>query len=153
MQQICSGNSSALINLTSNETNTIFSWTVIHSGTITGFISNGTNQIPIELLTNTGTSIDSVIYHISTLANNCQGNLTDYKIIVSPLPNASFVQPVSGCQPLTVLFQNQSTPTILNYLWDFGNGQVSNLQNPLMDFINLNNIFSSLRNRIDCFFI
>ena len=143
MQQICSGNSSALINLTSNETNTIFSWTVIHSGTITGFISNGTNQIPIELLTNTGTSIDSVIYHISTLANNCQGNLTDYKIIVSPLPNASFVQPVSGCQPLTVLFQNQSTPTILNYLWDFGNGQVSNLQNPLMDFINLNNILDT----------
>jgi len=37
---------------------------------------------------------------------------------------------VDGCAPLTVNFQNTSTGSNLNYLWDFGNGNQSNQQNP-----------------------
>ncbi|MEI6823141.1 MAG: PKD domain-containing protein [Bacteroidota bacterium] len=138
-QYICSGNSSSLINLTSNVINTTFNWNVIHSGAITGFISSGTNQIPIQLLTNIGTFTDSIVYHISTSANSCLGNFIDYRIIVSPLPKASFIQPTSGCHPLEVLFQNQSTPTPLNYLWDFGNNQFSTFLNPIMNYVNNSN--------------
>lgn len=41
---------------------------------------------------------------------------------------------VSGCAPLTVTFSDQSTgnPTFWN--WDFGGGNLSNLQNPTMTF-------------------
>ena len=138
-QHLCSGNSSSLINLISNVINTTFNWTVIHSGAITGFISSGTNQIPIQLLTNIGTFTDSIVYHISTSANSCIGIFTDYRIIVSPLPKASFIQPSSDCHPLTVLFQNQSTPTPLNYLWDFGNNQFSTLLNPVINYVNNSN--------------
>ncbi|MDX2245624.1 MAG: PKD domain-containing protein [Bacteroidia bacterium] len=36
----------------------------------------------------------------------------------------------SGCSPLTVQFTNLSSGPITSYLWDFGNGNTSNLPNP-----------------------
>ncbi|MEO0312715.1 MAG: hypothetical protein RIQ89_2372 [Bacteroidota bacterium] len=44
--------------------------------------------------------------------------------------NANFSgSPISGCSPLIVSFQDQSTGAT-SYLWNFGNGNTSNLQNP-----------------------
>src|SRR5688572_10862480 len=45
-------------------------------------------------------------------------------------PSASFTSSVfSGCAPLSVDFTNLSTQAT-NYFWDFGNGNVSSLQDP-----------------------
>jgi PKD repeat protein len=38
--------------------------------------------------------------------------------------------PLSGCSPLVVNFQNQTTGTVTAWLWNFGNGNTSTLQNP-----------------------
>ncbi|AXY77553.1 PKD domain-containing protein [Paraflavitalea soli] len=41
---------------------------------------------------------------------------------------------VSGCSPLTVTFKDQSTGNPLFWNWDFGGGNLSNLQNPTISF-------------------
>jgi len=41
---------------------------------------------------------------------------------------------VSGCSPLVVNFTDQSTGSPKFWNWDFGNGQLSNLQNPSIAF-------------------
>jgi PKD repeat protein len=54
-----------------------------------------------------------------------------------------FTQPVAnftanhtqGCAPLLVQFTNTSTNNPINYLWDFGNGNTSTLQNPSASFV------------------
>lgn len=46
-------------------------------------------------------------------------------------PSASFTgTPLSGCSPLIVVFQDQSTGIPTSWNWDFGNGNTSTLQNP-----------------------
>jgi len=42
----------------------------------------------------------------------------------------------SGCAALTVTFSDQSTGNPKFWNWDFGNGQLSNLQNPIVTFSN-----------------
>jgi len=49
---------------------------------------------------------------------------------------ADFSAPVtSGCSPLIVNFQNQSTGSGLTYQWDLGNGNSSSAQNPSASYI------------------
>jgi len=51
--------------------------------------------------------------------------------------NAEFSAPVtSGCSPLIVNFQNQSTGSGLTYQWNLGNGNNSTAQNPSASYIN-----------------
>ncbi|MEI6766250.1 MAG: PKD domain-containing protein [Bacteroidota bacterium] len=140
IQQICSGQWSSLVTLTSNVANTQFAWSVIHSGGITGFTGSGTGTIPAQLLVNPGTSPDTVIYHIIptiTAGIACSGIETNYLIIVNPLPVAAFTMSTNiACSPMAITFTNQSTPTTLTYHWNFGNGHTSTLQNPVAAFTN-----------------
>jgi len=41
---------------------------------------------------------------------------------------------VAGCSPLVVTFQDLSTNNPTSWAWDFGNGQLSTLQNPVVNF-------------------
>jgi gliding motility-associated-like protein len=54
-----------------------------------------------------------------------------------PVVNFS-ASPLSGCFPLRVQFTDLTTPgtgnTIVSWLWDFGNGSTSTLQNPLATY-------------------
>lgn len=51
-------------------------------------------------------------------------------------PQADFISnKQSGCSPLTVQFTSTSTGNPVTYLWDFGNGNTSTLQNPGANFI------------------
>ncbi|MBL7732008.1 MAG: PKD domain-containing protein, partial [Chitinophagaceae bacterium] len=46
-------------------------------------------------------------------------------------PTAAFSgTPLSGCSPLIVVFQDQSTGSPATWSWDFGNGNTSTIQNP-----------------------
>jgi len=56
-------------------------------------------------------------------------------IAISQAPVADFsADKVSGCSPLTVKFTDHSTNTPTSWVWDFGNGQLSSLQNPTVNF-------------------
>ncbi len=51
------------------------------------------------------------------------------------MPVAAFTAtPVSGCAPLVVSFKDQSTGDPKSWNWDFGNGQLSNVQSPVVVF-------------------
>ncbi len=50
--------------------------------------------------------------------------------IIPPLPIAKFsISDTSGCEPLTIQFNDSST-YVISYQWSFGDGSLSNQQNP-----------------------
>jgi len=65
--------------------------------------------------------------------NNCFNSITK-TIHVHPIAaNFSFTQNTS-CFPITVSFIDSSTTTTVSWLWDFGDGTTSSLQNPIHTF-------------------
>ncbi|MFH1937488.1 MAG: PKD-like domain-containing protein, partial [Bacteroidota bacterium] len=82
-------------NLLSNVINTTFTWNCTQvSGSITGWSDN---PLPTTLLdqqlSNSGSTTDSVVYHMVPEANGCTGPVTDYTFSVYPLPDVSFNPP------------------------------------------------------------
>ena len=55
--------------------------------------------------------------------------------VYAQAPVANFTSNVTaGCGPLGVTFKDLSTNNPTSWLWDFGNGQTSTLQNPSITF-------------------
>ena len=52
---------------------------------------------------------------------------------VAPVADFS-ADKVSGCSPLTVRFTDHSTNSPTSWIWDFGNGQLQSVQNPIVNF-------------------
>lgn len=72
----------------------------------------------------------SLTYVVTVTGNGCTASDEVY-INVVPLPVISFAPDVSsGCPPLTVNFINNTTPPNLTYLWTFGDGSTSAVQDP-----------------------
>lgn len=99
------------------------------------------NWAPMPLiLSGQGTSMatalpntDTVFYVIMTNAAGCLFiDSTDVTVVRNKVVKADFVQPLSGCFPHSVNFQNNST-IVANpqYQWTFGDGGSSTLQNPV----------------------
>ncbi len=67
-------------------------------------------------------------------ANGCSDSISQI-VTVYPLPTADFdVATTNACsQPLVATFTNQSTGAI-NYEWNFGDGQISSLTNPVHSY-------------------
>lgn len=99
-------------------------------------LGNGT----ISLLQNPSvTYFTPGTYTVKLVVQNASGTLKDsitkvnYITVFAP-PVVNFTgTPTSGCFPLSVNFTDNSTPgsgTITAWLWDFGNGVTSTVQNP-----------------------
>jgi gliding motility-associated-like protein len=59
------------------------------------------------------------------------GFLTVLTTVTAQVPTANFIaNTTSGCATLSVSFTDQSTGNPRYWNWDFGNGQLSNIQNP-----------------------
>lgn len=57
------------------------------------------------------------------------------KVIEAQVPVAGFSgSPVAGCAPLVVTFKDESTGDPKFWNWDFGNGQLASVQNPVVVF-------------------
>jgi gliding motility-associated-like protein len=64
-------------------------------------------------------------------STGCPAIVDSVMVTVSPKPDASFIpSPFKGCEPLRVLFQDQSGPNIADWLWDFGDGKTSTDSSP-----------------------
>lgn len=59
------------------------------------------------------------LYGIGILSTRAQAPVADFS-----------ASSVAGCGPLTVAFKDLSTNSPFSWAWDFGNGQISNQQNP-----------------------
>jgi len=95
---------------------------------------NGNNSI---LQNPSATYIVPGTYTVSLTVTNAAGSDVETKtayITVFNSPTSSFtVNKTGGCAPLVVQFNNTSTQgssPITNWLWDFGDGNISNQNNP-----------------------
>jgi len=93
-ETICSGQSTG-ISLSSNITNTTFTWTAVQTG-VTG-ASNGSGNIISQILNATTANLGQVTYTITPFANNCSGTPITVTITVYPTP---------------IVIVNQPSPTI-----------------------------------------
>ncbi|MFA9213482.1 MAG: LamG-like jellyroll fold domain-containing protein [Candidatus Methylacidiphilales bacterium] len=117
---ICKGES-YLINAISNADN--FTWSPNY------FLDNYLLKNPT---TTTDTSLQYVV-KAENSSNRCI-NFDTVKITVNN-PNASFKPSMMlGIVPLTVIFNNTSTPKNTNNFWDFGNSDTSSLTNPSVTY-------------------
>ncbi|MFB6258523.1 MAG: PKD domain-containing protein [Flavobacteriales bacterium] len=93
--------------------------------------ANSSLQHPSHFYSSPGTY--TVTLTVSGGGNSDTETKTAY-IVVHEEPTVDFsVSDSAGCSPLTVSFSDSSTPgdaSITNWEWDFGDGTVSNQQNP-----------------------
>lgn len=93
----------------------------------------GVLQDPVHTFQDTGA------FTVSLVTLDTTGCTSYYelpqRILVHPSPDAVFqVSNISGCQPFTTTFQNQSTGYTTAW-WDFGDGDTSSQQNPAHTYL------------------
>jgi gliding motility-associated-like protein len=109
-QSVCNGNTTTAVNWTSFTSGSAYSWTVLSSGNVTGFLPAGNGPtLSTMTLTNTGIAQDSVVYAISSTASACAGPATPYTIYVNPDAKANFTYPYdTACWPYAIVINNTS---------------------------------------------
>jgi uncharacterized protein (TIGR02145 family) len=114
---ICSGNNTNLT-LTSHVAGATFSWTCTpSSANVTGYSPGSGTQIN-QVLNNLGMNGEFVIYHITPSAASCNGNVTDFTVNVSILPDVFFNPPGQTiCSGQTCSIQNLSNVTNTSFSW------------------------------------
>ena len=85
------------------------------------------------------------IYTITLTLNNgsCSSNAEQIIQIAAPVPIANFIGSDEGCTPMVVHFTNLSLYAS-SYIWDFGDGGQSNLENPTYTYYNAGEFIVSL---------
>ncbi|MBL6950773.1 MAG: hypothetical protein ISR57_09040, partial [Bacteroidales bacterium] len=108
------------ITLESNVAGTEFTWTcTASSGNISGYSNSTTPGTLIDqTLINSGFDIDSVIYHVTPQNSGCPGSVTDYSVVVYPVPDVYFVpNGETVCEGVTSNIQNQSHVLGATFSW------------------------------------
>ena len=120
-QTICSGSSTALVNLTSSPATATISWTSTATAGISGFTTSGTNTIPIQTISTTNSSAGTVTYTVKPTLGSCIGAVTTYTINVNPAPTITVhPAPSTICQggtPNVLSVSISSTTTTIAYQW------------------------------------
>lgn len=77
------------------------------------------------------------IFNIVLTANNSYNcpDTSMQSILIYPEVSVSIIPDTAGCSPLIVHFRTNSKNAV-NFNWDFGDGQVSNIKNPINIFTN-----------------
>ncbi|MCH2234540.1 MAG: PKD domain-containing protein [Crocinitomicaceae bacterium] len=127
-QDVCDGDLLVVPPFNSVPAATSYAWTNV-SGTDIGFGLTGAGDIGSFTATSGGASVDVPVTIEITPATDfggglvCFGTPETFVITVNPLPDVSFTgDPLTGCEPLIVNFNNTSAPTGSNCVWDFGDG-------------------------------
>ncbi|WP_044626270.1 T9SS C-terminal target domain-containing protein [Neotamlana nanhaiensis] len=119
-QTICSGTDTNEIVLTSDLSGTTFSWTANAPAVVTGFLSSGSDTIPVQTIFNSGTTAEDVTYTVTPSLNGCDGAPQIFTVTVEPAPEfTTQPQPETVClngtiTPLTVAVNGSGTPS---YQW------------------------------------
>ena len=122
------GNVPLTVSFTDNSNNTPTSWSW-------NFGDGGTSAVrnPSHQYTTAGT------YSVTLTAANAGGSTTatrtNYIVVTAVQPVAEFSgTPRTGVEPLTVTFTDASTNSPTSWLWDFGDGTTSTVQNPVHQY-------------------
>ncbi len=100
-QTICTGSSTSLVNLTANMVGSTFTWTATATPGITGFSASGTSTIPVQTITNSGSTNGTVTYAITPTAAGCPGAVTNYIVTILPAKTPTFAAIANPCQNAT----------------------------------------------------
>ena len=76
----------------------------------------------------------TVILTASTEYGSSEASRNNYIIAVPALKSDFVAEPMAGRAPLAVTFTDKSTGEPTSWLWDFGDGQTSTVQNPVHTF-------------------
>ena len=82
---ICS-NEAVSITLSSLVENTTFYWTVTAPPTISGALADSLQTVIDDVLINSGTDVEEVVYHIRPQSNGCVGPMEHISVFVQPAP-------------------------------------------------------------------
>lgn len=146
---VTTGCAPVIVNFTDLSTNGPTSWFWDFGNGVTSTLQNAT-----------ATYFTPGVYTIILTATNASGSGTITKtnyIVISDRPVVDFsASDTSGCTDFTVQFTDLSNPvtgTITGWLWDFGDGNTSTLQNPVHTYTNVGNYTVTLRvtNSANCF--
>ncbi|MGM0947017.1 MAG: PKD domain-containing protein [Bacteroidota bacterium] len=118
-QEICSGESTLPVTITSNPAGETITWTAQANG-VTGADANGSNTIPAQTLVNTGSTPIEVIY-TAEISNASQGNCAvvpvQYIIKVNPIPDYQNEE-LEICSGESFNFQPNGFITGTTFTWD-----------------------------------
>jgi gliding motility-associated-like protein len=94
----------------------------------------------------THTFISAGTFNVTLLVTSANGLTASAsrQIIIQPIPTPTFVAPISSnCAPASININN-TTPSVAgsSYLWNFGNGSTSILENPPAQTYNTNGSFT-----------
>ncbi|WP_396138617.1 beta strand repeat-containing protein, partial [Flavobacterium sp.] len=124
-QIICSGDTSALVNLSSTTSGATFAWTAVQPTGITGVTTSGTNTIPAQTLVNVTNAPITITYAAVASTNDasaCAGITYNYTITVKPRPNIteSFTDAICSSGTFSITPANStlnSIPIGTTYSW------------------------------------
>jgi len=131
-QDICTGATTANVNLLSNVSGTSFTWTATpSSAAITGFQNSGGNTIPPQTITNSSLVPGTVTYQIIPTSNfgpDCQGTAANYIITINPLPSvtSNLASAVCSGQP----FNYTLTSNLAGSSYTWSRAAVAGISNP-----------------------
>ncbi|NDF59478.1 MAG: PKD domain-containing protein, partial [Crocinitomicaceae bacterium] len=96
-QIICGGSTYISPNLSSDVSNTSFSWKLRDSllvpATIKGYLKSGVASLPARIIENTGIAPYTLNYDISTNGSGCAGQTIEFKLTINPAPKVDFSIP------------------------------------------------------------
>lgn len=124
-QTLCSGDTSAIVNLSSAATGVTFNWTAAQPVGITGVATSGANTIPAQTLTNTTNAPITITYNATATTSGgstCAGALYPYTIMVKPKPSITQTFTITTCSgtafTITPAVSTVNViPTGTNYSW------------------------------------
>jgi PKD repeat protein len=131
LPDVVQGCSPLAVNFTNNSSNSNdILWEFGDGGSV-----NSTSNIVSHVYQNT--TVSSVTYNVNVIASTLLGcnDTTDVQIEVFPEVTVNAQFDTVGCSPFVNQFQNLSIGTT-NYVWDFGNGNVSTSASPTQTFVN-----------------
>lgn len=94
--------------------------------------TTSTDSIPTHTYQQAG------VYTISITGtkNSCSVTSVSTNFLTVANPKSVFTYTTNGqCMPVTVSYTDQSAPAIVQWLWNFGNGSSSTLQNPIYTYL------------------
>lgn len=93
------------------------------------------NTSTVTSPSNTYTVIGTYNVTLQAIANGCTRSTTVNNMITVNAAASNFMfTPASGCLPITVTFTDLS-PAAVSWLWDFGDGNTSTVQNPVHTYV------------------
>ena len=136
---VCNGDSITAISFSQGDSSFVETYAWFLNGELVGTDSVLTTQILVEPIEGE-IGVPNDLTLVVTDANGCENELT--KTIIVSFPKADFdfffdaaninAEGEAGCPPVFATYEDQSESVgnISVYAWDFGNGNISALQNP-----------------------